>query len=243
MHSHSLEGVREQLLRSGIAPRTVNRYVTELRDHLTDLVTRERAAGLNPQEAETKARSILGSDAELVQAMIDRGTPRSLAARAPWAVFGFLPLLTLLVAMILLGMGTMAFFAPFGELSGAELPPYARLIGAVVSFVGSYAIGPMLAAACIAIALRQRLASRWVWVGLALIALVSGPLGVHVEFLQPEGGMTGGIQGSIAQTVQTAGRVDVNATLLLMSIRTVVLFAISVLAFRTLKQRLDNEVA
>jgi hypothetical protein len=34
------ESVRELLLRAGIAPRHARRYVTELREHLADLATR-----------------------------------------------------------------------------------------------------------------------------------------------------------------------------------------------------------
>jgi hypothetical protein len=37
------ETVREQLLRARVTPRYANRYVTELREHLADLIERERA--------------------------------------------------------------------------------------------------------------------------------------------------------------------------------------------------------
>src|SRR5689334_9220019 len=84
----SLEHVRSQLLRAGFPPRHVNRYVRELQEHLADLVTREQSIGLTMQEAQAKACTLLGTDAQLVQAMIDRRPPRSLAAKAPWAVFG-----------------------------------------------------------------------------------------------------------------------------------------------------------
>jgi hypothetical protein len=236
MHEDRMRKIRERLLSAGIAPRHVNRYVMELRDHMTDLVARERATGLDLQEAEAKARTILGTDAQLVQAMIDRGAPRSLAARAPWAVFGILPIAALLAMMILLAFASMAFFAPFRELSGDAIPANVSAVGTLVNFLGSYAIGPLMATACIAIALRQRLSSAWVWVGLVLIALASGPLGVHIYFLQPQDGLPGGIRGSFILNVLAAGRIDLATTLLVMSIRTVILFAFSAVAFRMLRR-------
>jgi hypothetical protein len=112
MHEEAFLNVRESLLRAGIAPRHVNRYVMELRDHLADLVAREHSAGLDLPAAASKARMILGTDTQLVQAMLDRDAPLSLAAKAPWAVFGILPLLALVVTMILLAIASFTYFAP-----------------------------------------------------------------------------------------------------------------------------------
>src|SRR5690349_17785120 len=91
------ESVREQLLRAGFAPRQARRYVTELQEHLADLTSQQRESGLDAEAAAERARRLLGSDAQLARAMIERGGPRSLAARAPWSVFAVLvPLLLVL---------------------------------------------------------------------------------------------------------------------------------------------------
>ena len=89
-----LENVRDRLLRAGVAPRFAGRYVIELREHLADLTERERKAGLDAAAASERARELLGTDTQLTQAMIETA-PRTLAARAPWAVFGLLPLVGL----------------------------------------------------------------------------------------------------------------------------------------------------
>lgn len=243
MHERALGNVREGLLRAGIVPRHVDRYVLELGDHMAELVARERAAGLDAHAAEAKARVLLGTDAQLVQAMIDSGAPRSLAARAPWAILGIAPVVVLVASMILLGAGSMAILAPYAELSGSAVPAHVHVIGLAITLLGSYVIAPALAAACIAIALRQRLSSRWVWTGLALIALASGPLGIHIDFPQLESGLPGGIRGSLIQTVHAAGRVDFQATLLVMSLRAFALLALSTLVLRLSRQRTDTEVA
>ncbi len=236
MSDHSFRNVREPLLRKGISPRHVNRYITELGEHLSDLIARERAAGKREDEAAARARALLGSDEQLVQAMIDRSPPRSLAARAPWAVFGLFPIAALIVLVVLLNTLAMGFLSPYRVLSG-DIPGGIHAAGVALSVFGSYVVSAALAAICIIIALRQRMASRWIWAGLALIATASGPLGVHIQFLAPEAGMPGGIRGSLLPTVLVDGKVDAAATFFMMALRAVVLFALSAITFRILRQR------
>jgi hypothetical protein len=233
MPRHSLENVRVQLLRAGFSPGHVNRYVRELRDHLSDLVSRERAAGLSVDEAQAKARTLLGTDSQLVQAMIDRGTPRSLAAKAPWAIFGVLPLVIFIITTALLARWSFSYFYPYRALAGTDIPGNIRTIGMTLSLIGSYALGPLMTAVCIVIALRQRLSSRWVWAGLALVALVSGPLGLNVQFPPPEGDVPGGIHGSVMAATSLAT----------MGIRAAVLFVLSALTYLVMKQRVESDRA
>jgi hypothetical protein len=225
--------VRIQLLRAGIPPGHVNRYVRELREHLSDLIERERAKGLSTGDAEAKARALLGTDSQLVQAMVDREPPRSLAAKAPWAAFAILPLVIFIFATALLARWSISIFAPYTALSGADMSTGVRALGMTLSFVGSYLLGPMMAAMCIVIALRQRLSSRWVWTGLALIALVCGPMGLHIQFLSPEGGAPGGIHGSVLAA----------ESLTVIGLRAAVLFAVSALVYGFLKQRFESSHA
>jgi hypothetical protein len=232
------ENVREQLLRAGIAPRHASRYVTELREHLADLAAQERASGLDVRQADERAKALLGSEAQLVQAMIDKDAPRSLAARAPWSVFVVLPVVLLVLVTWATAHSMMHLLLPVRGLAPSDMPGgYGSLI-ATVSFVTSYVVGPLLAAGCIAIALRQRLASRWVWIGLALIALVSGPLGFHMHFIPSEAGGEGSAFFSAVGVVYQQGRVDPAATLSIAALRAAALFAMSVVVYRTLKLRL-----
>src|ERR1700683_230088 len=87
--------LRERLLRAGVAPRHVRRYLTELREHWTDLTTEEERAGRNRAEAETHALARLGRVDDLARIMIERPELRSWTARAPWAVLGAGPVLGL----------------------------------------------------------------------------------------------------------------------------------------------------
>ena len=236
MHQPSFEKVREQLLLAGIAPRHVGRYVTELREHLADLVARERASGLEAREAEARARIILGSDAQLTQAMLDRSPPRSWAVKAPWAVFGILPVVAIIAAAAAVAMTMMNLLWPVSDLLPAQMPAAYQALIMTATILTSYVVGPALAAGAIAIALRQRLASSWVWIGLALIALFSGFFVFHA----PSGP---GDMYRATGLVMADGHISVAATLGLLALRATVLFALSALAYRTLKQQRDSAAA
>ena len=232
------ESVREQLLRAGIAPRHAGRYVVELREHLVDLTARERGTGIDEKTAGERARAALGTDAQLVQAMIDK-TPRSLATRAPWAVFALLPVVALIAIIWAVANVMMHVLGPVHAAWPEGVPDtYTGLI-ATVSFGTSYLLGPALAAGCIALAVRQRVSSAWVWVGLSLIALFGGLLGIHMNIFPPYSGphgyRPGGTTFSAVHLVIMDGRVNPSATLALAAARATVLFAVAALAYRVLR--------
>ncbi len=64
--------VTETLLKGGIAPRHVRRYVGELTDHLEDLTERQQRAGFDEADARIRARALLGDDRELTAAMLEQ---------------------------------------------------------------------------------------------------------------------------------------------------------------------------
>lgn len=231
-----LDSLRVRLLHGGYPPRRVNRYVGELRDHRADLVARELAAGATRAQANERAQRMLGDETQLYQAMLDSGAPRSRAATVPWAIFGVLPLIAFLVAFVLSAVATFTLLFPYRELSPSAIPGGVLDLGTLLSVVGSYLLAPTVAAACIVIALRQRVASRWVWVGLGLIALVAAPLGIQIDFA-PAGG---GIRGSAAFAVLRRGEIDAAATSTLIAIRAAAFFVLSSIAYRLLRRRTNH---
>ena len=238
-----LRNVKERLLREGVAPRHVNRYVMEMRDHLTDVIQRETQAGLAPPAARAKAMTLLGTESQLVQAMLDRGPQRALAARAPGVAFGLLPIVLMLALTISLGMLSMGWFNPYRDTPLADLPAGIRTLSVAVTALGSYGIGLLLVLGCVVMAVRQRLTSRWVWAGLALVALACGAIGVHVDLLTTVNGAAGGIRGSFIQTALREGNIDLGATAILMATRTLGLLAVSAVLYRILRRRLEYSAA
>src|ERR1700730_1038243 len=128
--------LRERLLRAGVAPRHVRRYLTELADHLDDLRAEEERAGCSRAEAESAALVRLGRMDDLARAMIEQRQFQSLSARAPGAIFGLGSLLLLagayLVACIYLWCGWKIF------LPGRDTPFGVRFTGPIYAFENIY---------------------------------------------------------------------------------------------------------
>ena len=118
-----LRDLRERLLRAGVAPRHVKRYLDELTDHLADLRNEELRAGRSASDAEAMALAQLGSIDDLANAMIEKRHFQSWCARAPWAMFGIAPALVLAtawgVALFILWSGWNIFLPGATRLSAA----------------------------------------------------------------------------------------------------------------------------
>ncbi len=174
--------LRERLLRAGIAPRHVRRYVGELRDHFDDLVREETARGAARNTAEAKARARLGSDGDLVEVMLARPGMRSVAARYPWAVFGLGPIALVLAALV----GALLIEFGIFKVAHALLPHPAT--AQRESFVAAIAVWNTLAThvAPLAIAvmlcvigLRQRMSATWIFAGIAIACALGAFQEIH----------------------------------------------------------------
>lgn len=169
--------LRERLLRAGVAPRHVRRYLAELRDHLSDLTAEEERGGLSRADAASAALARLGSTEALAAAMLDKPQLRAWSARAPWAAFGLAPL-GLLVAAYLLAC-VYLWFGWHVFLPAADTPFGGAVQGPIYGFENIYFqagkffyIGaPLLVGWAIAlVAARQRMRAVWPIIGLVLTA-------------------------------------------------------------------------
>jgi hypothetical protein len=187
------ENLRETLLKGGVAPRHVRRYLTELGEHLDDLTAQQREAGYDGEDAVIRARARLGSDAELAAAMLEQKQLRSLAARAPWAVFGLLPPVAGIVAAFTL-IAPLALIVRINHMSSPHVlnaPPWFRQLAQATMMLGNLALAPLLAAMFVLLATRQRLARAWPVLAVILVALLD--LQFHSNF--PPAGQRGGTLG------------------------------------------------
>ncbi|HEY7335530.1 MAG TPA: permease prefix domain 1-containing protein [Bryobacteraceae bacterium] len=169
--------LRERLLRAGIAPRHVRRYLAELSEHLADLTAEEERAGRSRADAESRALARLGTTDELAQAIIARREFLSWSASAPWALFTLAPLCmaaAYFVAAFYLWCGWNLF------LPGADTPFGAAPLDGLANFYFQagkfyYYCAPLLVGWGIAlVAGRQRLKALWPLAGLALVAWMGG---------------------------------------------------------------------
>lgn len=187
----SFHKLREKLLRAGVAPRHVRRYLAELADHLADLRTEELRGSRGAIEAELAATARLGSVTDLAKAMIEQRQLQSWCTRAPWAMFTLAPALVLtaawFVSLFILWSGWNTF------LPGAVTPLGARVYGFGNLYFqfgkAIYFFSPILVGWAIGvIAARQRLNAIWPAIGLLLIALIGGASEIHADRIAVPGG-------------------------------------------------------
>src|SRR5437763_14711778 len=105
--------LRERLLRAGVTPRHVRRYLTELADHLADLRAEEERAGRSRADEESAALARRGGVDILAKAMIEQRQFQSLCVRARRAMSCLVPLCRLpgiyFVACVYLVLGWKLF--------------------------------------------------------------------------------------------------------------------------------------
>lgn len=183
--------LRERLLRAGVAPRHVRRYLRELADHLNDLTAEEEDGGRPRAEAESAALLRLGPVDDLAGAMIGRRQFQSWCSRAPWATFAVGPLFALgagyLVACLILWSGWRFLLpesdSPFVPIDG--LAVYYFGVGRMIYYVAPVVIGWGIGL----LAARQRSKAAWPAAGLLLTALVAGTARVHASRPAGNGGI------------------------------------------------------
>ncbi len=187
--------LREQLLRAGIAPRHVSRYLAELRHHYDDLIAEEHAHGINGPAAHEAANARLGSNDELAASVLAKPELRSITARIPWLVFGILPplatimcLVVLLIVMVLVAIWGGAIVPDHPQKIPTWFAWFAQGVMLAINFLVIPLLGWLLAWA----ALRQRMKPLWPLLGISLILM----LNVHGHF-RIEGTRVGADVGTI----------------------------------------------
>ena len=181
---HELE---ERLLRAGVAPRHVRRYLSELADHFADLTEEEQRAGRNLAEAQSAALARLGKTENLARALLEQRQFQSWLARAPWVMFGFVPLICLgaayLVACFYLWCG-WKFFLPGADTPFGAIPASTYSLENMYFQTGKfyYYSAPIVVGWTIGImAGRQRLKAVWPTVGVVLIAWMGATARIHAS--------------------------------------------------------------
>jgi hypothetical protein len=176
------DGLREILLKGGVAPRHVRRYLAELSEHLDDLTEKQRVQGYDGEDALSRARALLGEDNELAAAMLEQKSLRSIAARAPWLIFGLLPPVAGIAAAFAL-IAPLALIANILHMvakGGIHAPQWFQGTAFAVTGVGNLALAPALAAGFVFLAARQRIS--WLWPVLAILLIALLDLQFRAQF-------------------------------------------------------------
>jgi hypothetical protein len=188
------ETLRETLLRAGIAPRHVRRYLDELGHHFDDIVREEAAKGSPRAEAETVAQARLGSEDALAAALLDRPGLRSISARFPWAVFGLGPVATLLLVLIAAALLEGWFLELLSRMFGPQLggsftrdPDWLRTIIWIWNQLIMYVAPLVVAALIVYVGGRQRIGLTWIVVGVILAGAAGSALFMETSWVDEPG--------------------------------------------------------
>jgi hypothetical protein len=191
--SKPFDQLRERLLRAGIAPRHVRRYLAELADHLADLRAEEERAGRSGADAQSAALIRLGEIDDLATAMIKRRQLQSWCVRAPWAVFSLAPPFLLVAAyfipILILWSGWHAFLpdadTPFASGRVHGLANLYFQLGKFLYFGAPILVGWGIEL----IAVRQKAKAAWPAIGLVLIAWMGATARIQASRTAVPGGL------------------------------------------------------
>lgn len=172
------DALRESLLRAGLAPSHVERYLSELAEHRTDIIDHLVALGSPRATAEAEADIRLGgTDALLLPMLADRRF-RSLAWRLPALAYLVLPLFG--QALFVLAGLCLLILASETPLRTA-LPDLGSLLAMV-----NLAIPVVVAWLTLAAAHRRRASLFWPIAGALCGALLAATLNISVLLPQPD---------------------------------------------------------
>jgi hypothetical protein len=213
------ESLRNRLLRGGVAPRHVTRYLTELTEHLDDLIAEEEHAGLDHNAAERCALTRLGDTDSLAETMIARKEFLSWSHRAPWAVFFLGPLAALLAinfASLLLLLFIVEFFGSGSDRIPTLVPAWFNPVCTAITQFDLFILPLLLGWAISLLAVRQKMKIFWPIVGLAIVSIFCGIQTFDIQWSTVPNGLNGvGVSWPFVPhgsriTVATAFRVFVN---------------------------------
>jgi len=170
------ETLRERLLRAGVAPRHVKRYLLELQDHYEDALRAELARGTAPPEAREAALARLGTEETLARGMLERRELRSRASRFPALYFGAVPVVAWLATPLVI----VAALSLLPEES-RRMKPDAAFIDALLAlgFVYTRLLPVLLGAVALHMAAARRSRALWPLIGAGAVDVLAGTLTIY----------------------------------------------------------------
>jgi len=206
--SDPLPELSERLLRQGLSPARVRRYVRELRDHRDDLAEHLEAGGLSPAAARAEAQRRLGDAQALALPMLTHRGFRSRVSRFPALFYLGLPLSAQL-GFALAGILALAL------LAGTPLRPLLADLGTLTAL--SWLGAPVLSGwALLAMSRRRRGGRFWPLLGGSAGVLLATAL--QLEVAMPGAAESGEIAVALAVPAPLPAALLLALTLLPMSL-------------------------
>lgn len=208
---HWSEPLIEQLLRAGIAPRHVKRFVEELCAHHEDLFQQALASGKSDDEARRLATERLGPPTALAESMLSRPELYSMLGRYPRLLGSVGPTLSWIACMAL---GVAAIQATESLALFSTHESTWLLVAAFRTIVFAlWGLPILLGAGAIIASTRQRVCMRWPLLGVSILALLGGTAQVHLFAEQGQLGLNSALLPFLFSTTGVLGPPDVTALL------------------------------
>ena len=170
--------LRETLLRAGLSPRHIERYLRELREHRDDIAEHLQVTGLSANAARRQAEHHLGDRNALLLPMLADRRFRSLAARWPVVFYLAFPLV-LQAGFVTAGVFVLLMAA------GTGLRPAMGDLGNVMALL--LLANPVIVAWLTLLAARRRRAAlTWPILGACVGAALAAALQLGVTLPSPE---------------------------------------------------------
>ncbi|MEL4073319.1 hypothetical protein WKW50_24635 [Ochrobactrum sp. GPK 3] len=186
--------LHEQLLRAGVTPRYVKRFVLELTQHFEDSRDELEQAGYDRWQAQIMAMNRLGRMEDLAQSMISQQRLRSWTSRAPFATL-------VLGSLFALISGTAAAILLVIFSIQSISPEWIPEITSSINIFCNVLLPLSCAGAVAVIAIRQRLDRFWPIVGLVVLALANNLIQVAVAMTDGHGTLSVGAGASASTLV------------------------------------------
>jgi hypothetical protein len=173
MHSRPRRSL-DSLIQAGIAPRRARRLLREFAEHHADLVAERINLGDSAKDARLAASARLGSEQQLVAALLARPELRSWAHRRPSIAFAIAPVLSFGIAFVASILALIAL-VEWHKAHGDALSASSQVIQWIGTYGGFYLLWvlPCGVAALLALAAASRREpSIWPCVGIAAVCFV-----------------------------------------------------------------------
>ena len=183
MDKHKFYQLEQELLKGGIAPKTVKRLKVELQDHWESLYQEALALRMSPGEAADYASSQIGDNDALAASILARPELKSLAHKHAWLVFGFVPLFITVLSFIALLMAIVGFAHLIdGNALKSEVPVWLEMLAKGYIGFMSYGLHLVVIYVLMKSAVTRRANLVWPSVGGCLVAILGSVLTFSIQF-------------------------------------------------------------
>ena len=188
--------IEYRLLEGGIAPRTVERTIRELKGHHSDLKNSALAEGISEKEATLRASAALGDERTLIAEYLNKPELRSITSRFPRTLYLLGPTALALLSLAVFALALITLVNTrtwFGDMSaGVAIAFWEKMLVEGLLVFNCYLLVPLLVIATIVFAKKRVAAPLWPALGILVLAVLGSGWAYTLDWPQDA------VQGSLS---------------------------------------------